>query len=58
VSYTSTLDGTGISEVPPGGDARGYFHCFLVLECYDCCLPRVHVKDGEFWSGVPVPEPR
>uniref|UniRef100_A0A6N2L4Y3 Uncharacterized protein n=1 Tax=Salix viminalis TaxID=40686 RepID=A0A6N2L4Y3_SALVM len=31
---------------------RGYVHCFHVLECYDRCLPRVHVNDCEFWSGV------
>ena len=37
---------------------RGHVHCFHVLECYDRCLPRVHVNDCEFWSGDPDPEPR
>lgn len=58
VSYKLNLYGAGTSEVPPGGDAWGYVHCFHVLECYDRCLPRVHVNDCEFWSGDPDPEPR
>ncbi|KAF9676099.1 hypothetical protein SADUNF_Sadunf09G0103100 [Salix dunnii] len=45
VSYMLTLDGTETSEVPSGGDARGYAHCFHVLQCYDRCLPGVHVRD-------------
>jgi hypothetical protein len=39
-------------RVYPDGDARVDFHCFLVLKCNACCLARVHVKDGGFWSGL------
>ncbi|CAK7329586.1 unnamed protein product [Dovyalis caffra] len=46
------------SEVRPGGDMWIDFQSFVVLECYVRGLAKFHVKDGEFWSGIPVHEPR